>query len=126
MVEFFRDVLDGPLYIVTAVICVIFIMAIIGFLMERKKLEKEAKNRVAVINNNPVNTSSANTPVVNNQNVQQPEVTPINPVTVQEVVEVPNVQTEPTSTPNLIQEENTPAEVKKPVIVFEDPDEKTE
>ena len=34
MIEFFRDVLDGPIYIVTTILSVIFIMAIIGFLME--------------------------------------------------------------------------------------------
>lgn len=34
---------DGPLYYITAVICVIFIMAIIGFLMERSLKMEEAE-----------------------------------------------------------------------------------
>lgn len=49
MIHFFRDVLDGPLYIVIVVFAVVFIMAIIGFMMERKKFEREAKAKVAVI-----------------------------------------------------------------------------
>lgn len=32
---------DGPLYYITAILCVIFIMAIIGFLMERSLKEEE-------------------------------------------------------------------------------------
>lgn len=65
MIEFFRDVLDGPLYIVATILSIIFIMAIIGFIMERKKLEKEAKSKIAVVSTE--------------------EVTPITPVTVEEV-----------------------------------------
>ena len=41
MVNFFRDVLNGPLYIVVVILSIIFIMAIIGFIMERKQKEKE-------------------------------------------------------------------------------------
>lgn len=63
MIEFFRDVLDGPLYIGTTILSIILIMAIIGFLMERKKLEKLVKSKVAVVTN------------------QQKEVVPIPPVT---------------------------------------------
>ena len=59
MIEFFRDVLDGPLYYVVVVLAIIFIMAIIGFIMERKQLEKEAKGKVAFVSRNQ-NTTSAN------------------------------------------------------------------
>lgn len=51
MVWFFRDFLDGFLYIVVAFFSLVFIMAIIGFLMERKQLEKDEKNRMIVLNN---------------------------------------------------------------------------
>lgn len=51
MVWFFRDFLDGPLYLVVAFFCLIFIMAILGFMMERKQLEKEEKNRMVILNN---------------------------------------------------------------------------
>ncbi len=49
MIEFFRDTLDGPIYIVTTIISIIFIMAIIGFIMERKKLEKEKNTTIAIV-----------------------------------------------------------------------------
>jgi len=108
MIEFFRDVLDGPLYIVITILSIIFIMAIIGFLMERKKLEKEAKSKIAVIPTTP-------------------EVTPIEPVTIQTETE-PLQVTQNTETPvsNMVEEENFSNEVKPPIIVFEDPDEKKE
>ena len=71
MIEFFRDVLNGPLYIVTTILSVIFIMAIIGFLMERKKLEKEYKEQVAVVSNKqnipPINQVAIEKEVVTNQ-----------------------------------------------------------
>lgn len=51
MIWFFRDFLDGPLYLVVAFFCLIFIMAILGFMMERKQLEKEEKNKMVVLNN---------------------------------------------------------------------------
>ena len=43
---------DGPFYYITAVLCVIFIMAIIGFLMERslKMEEAEALKRAGAFN----------------------------------------------------------------------------
>ena len=109
MVEFFRDVLDGPLYIIITVLSIIFIMAIIGFIMERKKLEKEAQ---------------AKTVVVSTQEV----VTPINPVTIQTEQNTPVTQVNSQiPIPNMIQEDmNTSNEVKPPIIVFEDPDQKKE
>lgn len=50
MIHFFRDVLDGPLYLVLVVVCIILIMAIIGFIMEQKRLEKEEKEKIVVVN----------------------------------------------------------------------------
>lgn len=49
IVSFFQNTLDGPLYYVVAVISFIFIIAIIGFLMEDKQKSKELKEKVAVI-----------------------------------------------------------------------------
>lgn len=51
MIEFFRDVLDGPLYFIVVILSIIFIMAIIGFIMERKKFEQYEKNKVAFVSN---------------------------------------------------------------------------
>ncbi len=50
--EFYRDVLNGPLYYIAVVVSVILIMAIIGFLMERKKLYKEAIGKIAHVDSN--------------------------------------------------------------------------
>lgn len=121
MIEFFRDVLDGPLYIVVVVISIIFIMAIIGFLMEKKKLEKEAKEKIAVISNTE-------------DNIEESNVTPVQPVNINEEVETPIINNEVTNLNEQVTEvvleqpntDDTPLEVKKPVYIFEDPDQNKE
>jgi len=115
MIEFFRDILSGPIYIIVAIIAIILIMEIIGFIIERKQLEKEQKEKIAVINT---------------QNI----VPPINPVTVQEESkteliitneQIPN-PLENNSNYDIPQEIISSQEVKPPIIVFEDPDQKKE
>lgn len=49
MIHFFRDILDGPLYIALVVVCIVLIMSIIGFIMDRKKLEKEENEKRVVV-----------------------------------------------------------------------------
>ena len=44
MIKFFRDVLNGPLYIIVVLLSIILIMAIIGFMLERKQREKYIKS----------------------------------------------------------------------------------
>ena len=66
MVNFFRDVLNGPLYIVVVILSIIFIMAIIGFIMERKQKEKESKGKIAFV-------SRSAQPMQNNSNEVIPE-----------------------------------------------------
>lgn len=70
--EFFRDFLDGPLYIVVVVIAVILIMAIIGYFMEKNQNEAKLKSKVAEINDNSTVSSSAvsSTPIENIETVQ--------------------------------------------------------
>ncbi len=73
MVNFFRDVLNGPLYIVVVILSIIFIMAIIGFIMERKQKEKEAKGKVAFVSRNqqPAQEKvNKEIPVNNGENIQ--------------------------------------------------------
>ena len=104
MIEFYRDVLSGPLYIVVALLSLIFIMAIIGFMMERIKLEKDEKGRIAYVNNS---IDAAPTPT--------PESTPV------AAVDMNTVNNEIPQQP----EDNNPALlVKTPVVVFDDPDKK--
>lgn len=102
MIEFFRDVLDGPLYIIILILSVIFIMAIIGFLMERKKLEKIEKDKLAV---------------VSNENV----VSPIQPVFIEKVQTISNAA-ENVQAPasNLVDMQPVSSnEVKPPLVVLE-------
>ena len=91
MISFFRDFLDGPIYIVAVIICVILIMAIIGFIMERKKFEKEEQEkRVTVERTAPV--ESVITPVEPVVTPVEPVISPIEPVvTKMEPVEVREV-----------------------------------
>lgn len=48
--EFFRDTLDGTLYYVIVILSIVNIFAIIGFILERKKLESDEKSRLAYVN----------------------------------------------------------------------------
>lgn len=133
MIEFFRDVLSGPVYIVVAILAVIFIMAIIGFLMERKKLEKEEKERIAIISNSnevppiePVTVETeSQTPIMTNEQVLN---TTEEFQILNEQIQVEDTQQpiEEVSVSNLNNDANFYQEVKTPVIIFEDPDEKKE
>lgn len=122
MIEFFRDILDGPLYIIITIISIIFIMAIIGFLMERRKLEKEAKQKIAVV-------------------ADIKPVTPVPAVTITQSAEIidKNVNTNPlangdasmSTSVNAISnsipvDSNSSLEVKTPVVVFDDSNQKQE
>lgn len=81
MIHFFRDILDGPLYIALVVVCIILIMAIIGFIMDRKKLEKEENEKRVVVGGTtpmePVRTRE----VVLNTNMDEKVETIPNPLT---------------------------------------------
>ena len=116
MIEFFRDILDGPIYIIVAILSLIFIMAIIGFMMERNKLAKEEKARITYVNNKidvPEKTVETKT--------EQVKVPPVAPVT-----QVKTTEQNPNSNNNdkipQQQDNNPELLVKTPVVVFEDPD----
>ena len=114
MIHFFRDILSGPLYIITSILSIIFIMAIIGFMMERKKLEDEKKAQVAIIDNKmPKPETSA-------------EPTPIQPVLVENHQEEQPPVTLASQPLNNITTANNDLEVQEPVIIFEDPEQKKE
>lgn len=55
IVTFFRDILDGPLYIIVSIISGILFCSCIGYLAERNNLKKAAKkkfeNSYATVNN---------------------------------------------------------------------------
>ena len=103
MVKFYRDSLNGVPYIIVALVSLFFIMAIIGFIMERLKLEKEAKESIAHVGRNAV------TPV-----------TPIEPVSVETNEQVDNSQ--------ILASNPAPAAVNDDLIIenfFKEPDAKT-
>lgn len=49
MISFYRDFLDGTVYTVVALISVVFILAIIGFMMEKMKAYKEEQAKIAYV-----------------------------------------------------------------------------
>ena len=76
IITFFRDVLDGPLYIIVAIICGILICSCIGYLGEQylnKKKEKEEYDSShaaiatdnAVVSEMPTTVTAPLDPVVN-------------------------------------------------------------
>ena len=102
-VIFFRDTLDGPLYIVVVIVAVILLFACIGYLAEKSINRKKEAARYAEVSQDtvvikPVDEASASaTPnptvvavppampevPVTSQVVSQPEITPsVNPTTV--------------------------------------------
>ena len=85
IITFFRDVLDGPLYIIVAIICGILICSCIGYLGEQylnKKKEKEEydSSHAAIATDNAV-VSEMPTTVVTANSVGPTTVTaPLDPV----------------------------------------------
>ena len=49
MIHFFRDVMEGPIYIVVLIVSILAIMGIIGFIMERYKLRNEETSKIQVV-----------------------------------------------------------------------------
>lgn len=88
MIHFFRDVLDGPVYFIVFVVSIILIMAIIGFIMERLKLEKEEKDkRVVVAGTTPIEPVRTREVVLNTKENEEKQ----EPVNSSEVVVIPNM-----------------------------------
>lgn len=66
IIEFFRDTLDGPFYIVWVVVLVILIFACIGYLAEKGINKKKEKEKYATVND------TNNTEVVQDTVVSEP------------------------------------------------------
>ena len=58
VIEFFRDTLDGPFYIVWVVVLVILIFACIGYLAEKSINNKKEKEKYATVSEDNVNNES--------------------------------------------------------------------
>ena len=78
VIEFFRDTLDGPFYIVWVVVLVILIFACIGYLAEKGIKNKNEKEKYATVDDTN-NTAVIQDNVVNDTQVTSTSVTtPIN------------------------------------------------
>ena len=91
VIEFFRDTLDGPFYIVWVVVLVILIFACIGYLAEKGINRKKEKEKYATV------SDTGNTEVVQDTVVNEP----INDTQVDTSVATPVAETvsEVTTTP---------------------------
>lgn len=68
IIGFFRDVLDGPLYIIIAVICGILICSCIGYLAEQSLNKKKKEQEYNETHTTVVATETPPEQVVNNTN----------------------------------------------------------
>ncbi len=57
IITFFRDILDGPVYIIVSIICGILICSCIGYLAERSLKKKQEKEKYAQVDN-PANVQN--------------------------------------------------------------------
>ncbi len=107
VINFFRDTLDGPFYIVWVVVLVILIFACIGYLAEKgikNKKEKEKYATVSDTNNTEVVQDAVVSEPVNNTQVMSTSVTtpvsePVSIGTATTGVEVASTVSEVTTTP---------------------------
>lgn len=74
IIGFFRDVLDGPLYVITTIINIILICSCIGYLAEqslnKKKQKEHYDNTHATIENKVDNQLQNQTNLSNNENLE--------------------------------------------------------
>ena len=123
VIEFFRDTLDGPFYIVWVVVLVILIFACIGYLAEKginKKKEKEKYATVSDTGNTEVVQDTVVNEPVNDTQVDTSVATPV-AETVSEVTTTPVQDVSSTSVVASQVENNSsvvvtpPLEVQQPV-----------
>ena len=123
VIEFFRDTLDGPFYIVWVVVLVILIFACIGYLAEKginKKKEKEKYATVSDTGNTEVVQDTVVNELINDTQVDTSVATPV-AETVSEVTTTPVQDVSSTSVVASQVENNSsvvvtpPLEVQQPV-----------
>lgn len=112
IIGFFRDVLDGPLYIIVTIICVILICSCIGYLAEQSLNKKKKKKEYEETHATVSNTASEQQPVQNiNQNMLNqtvPTNQPIQaPITPQPTAPTIDIATEMAQVSNPIEQLNS-------------------
>ncbi len=118
VIEFFRDTLDGPFYIIWVVVLVILIFACIGYLAEKgikNKKEKEKYATVSDVNNTEVVQETVVSDVNNTAQVESTSVTTsiTEPVSNAPVVE--EVPTSVTDSTGISQNDGVSEPVVQPV-----------
>ncbi len=79
IISFFRDILDGPVYIITTVISSILFCACLGYLLEKSQNQKKEKEKYAEVTPTSSETSSPAGPSLQMETTVSPAVenTPI-------------------------------------------------
>ena len=77
IITFFRDILDGPVYIIVSIICGILICSCIGYLAERSLKKKQEKEKYVQVDNtanaqNPQNNTNIGVTTTQQQAVPNP------------------------------------------------------
>ena len=96
VIEFFRDTLDGPFYIVWVVVLVILIFACIGYLAEKGIKNKKEKEKYATVDDTNNTEVVQDTVVSDVSNATQVESSPVTPIA-EPASSVPVAEEVPTS-----------------------------
>ena len=99
VIEFFRDTLDGPFYIVWVVVLVILIFACIGYLAEKGIKNKKEKEKYATVDDTNNSAVVQDTVVSDVSNATQVESSPVTPIA-EPASSVPVAEEVPTSSVN--------------------------
>ncbi len=118
IIQFLRDTLDGPLYIVTVIICVILIFACIGYLAERKIKEKKEKDQYASVQGNggnvPLQEVGVSTAPVASANAPQQTTISKEATTIMEPI-IENVSSPSVAEGKTVQQEMSPQTTLSPI-----------
>lgn len=96
VIEFFRDTLDGPFYIVWVVVLVILIFACIGYLAEKGIKNKKEKEKYATVDDTNNTAVVQDTVISDVSNATQVESSPVTPIA-EPASSVPVAEEVPTS-----------------------------
>ncbi len=116
IIYFFRDTLDGPLYIATVVLCVILLFACIGYLAERKLKDKKEKEKYATVDASSQKAATIEE-VTGTQAAEVPLSTPVEQTPISNIPVPPQVSVvSPMSPPESIPSTNVLTEAQNTIV----------